>query len=310
MARTVVAIYDDFQAANNAVRELVDNGFPRDNISLIANNRGDTNTTTAATTGESVADETGAGAGVGAGIGAAVGGIGGLLVGLGALTIPGIGPVLAAGPLAVALSALTGAGVGAVAGGVTGGLLGALIGLGIPEEEAEYYVEGVRRGGVLVTVQADEFNTDQIMDILNSYNPVDINERAAAWRTSGWQGSAVDMESDIQTAPHEDVERQRGAWQTSGSFTDTGDTDLDYHEHYETNLASTGYPYDYYVPAYTFGSRIAGDTRYHNRNWDTIQPEVQHDWELEHPGTWDRFKAAIRHAWEDVTGQPHDASNH
>ena len=142
MARTVVAIYDNFQTANAAIRELVDSGFPRDSVSLIANNAGGEysaeGTTRAAETGENVADETGAGAGVGAGIGAAVGGIGGLLVGLGALTIPGIGPVLADGPLAVAISTLTGAGVGAVAGGVTGGLLGALIGLGIPEDEAEY----------------------------------------------------------------------------------------------------------------------------------------------------------------------------
>ena len=331
MARTIVAIYDDFQTANNAVRELVDNGIPRDNISLIANNRGDTiggaTTTGAATTGESVADETGAGAGVGAGIGAAVGGIGGLLIGLGALTIPGIGPVLAAGPLAVALSTLTGAGVGAVAGGVTGGLLGALIGLGIPEEEAEFYVEGVRRGGVLVTVQGEDFNTNHIMDVLNSHNPVDINERAAAWRSSGWQGAGAgavdtDMDTDLSRHTHsgaemgmdqdvtpvmdDDLDRQRGTWQTSGTFNDLDVTDRDYHEHYETNLAHTGYPYDYYAPAYQYGYGLASDARYQNRSWDLIEIDVQRDWENEHPGTWDRFKAAIQHAWEDITGQQHN----
>lgn len=211
MARTVVAIYDNFQVANDAVRELVDSGFSRDNISIIANNqRGEYNTTrkTTTTEGDAVADETGAGAGVGAGIGAAIGGIGGLLVGLGALTIPGIGPVIAAGPLAVALSTLTGAGVGAVAGGVTGGLLGALIGLGIPEDEAGYYAEGVRRGGVLVTVQADEYNADQITSILNRHDPVDINERATEWRSTGWSGYDPNARTMPTTGSREDFRDQ------------------------------------------------------------------------------------------------------
>jgi hypothetical protein len=109
-------------------------------------------------------------------------------VGLGALTIPGLGPVLAAGPLAIALSTLLGAGVGAAAGGVTGGLLGALIGLGIPEEEAEYYAEGVRRGGVLVTTQVQDGIADQIVNILDRHHPVDIHQRAAQWKEQGWKG--------------------------------------------------------------------------------------------------------------------------
>lgn len=311
MARTVVAIYDDFKSANQAVRDLVDNGFQRDNISIIANNS-TTQTGTTATTGESntVADETGAGAGVGAGIGAAIGGIGGLLVGLGALTIPGIGPVIAAGPLAVALSTLTGAGVGAVAGGVTGGLLGALIGLGIPEEEAEYYAEGVRRGGVLVTVQANEQNTDQIMDILNHYDPIDINERAASWREQGWTGfdpNAQPMSREpgmiAQTGAPADVKMED---RSQVAYSEGSDFDIDnpiYQNHYNTYLADTGYPYDYYVPAYRYGYGLASDVRYKNRTWDVIEPDIQRNWEREHPGTWERFKNAIRHSWETVTGQ-------
>lgn len=412
MARTVVAIYDDFSTANNAVRELVDAGFARDNISIIANNSGATGTTTG-TTGENVADETGAGAGVGAGIGAAIGGIGGLLVGLGALTIPGIGPVIAAGPLAVALSTLTGAGVGAVAGGVTGGLLGALIGLGIPQEEAEYYAEGVRRGGVLVTVQADDYNTEQIMDILNRHEPMDINDRAIQWRSEGWTGfdpnapaytrddspsvhsgpnfDAGGMGAGMQSADtgysatdpgtlqrgsvagagpvdtgagvtgeditgesmtgrgafgshevrdssdrdlHEMRDRNAQMGQTNmgdSSFTDAGNAgsgmdetvyrrgasgtnDYDtfnmenpiYRNHYNTYLVDSGYPYDYYVPAYQYGYGLASDVRYQHRSWDVVERDVQRDWELEHPGTWDRFKNAIRHAWEDVSGQNRD----
>jgi hypothetical protein len=314
MARTIVAIYDDFQAANSAVRELVDSGFPRDNISIIANSgRGEYTqgtaasgaaTTGAATTGENVADETGAGAGVGAGIGAAIGGIGGLLVGLGALTIPGIGPVIAAGPLAVALSTLTGAGVGAVAGGVTGGLLGALIGLGIPEEEAEYYAEGVRRGGVLLTVQADDFNTDQVIAVLNRHDPVDINERASQWRDEGWEGF------NPEAGPIEDQQRQLEDEQgMRQAITYDAGVEVEreaFHNHYNAYLSNTGYPYDYYLPAYRYGHGLASSARYKNNTWDVVEPDVRRDWEREHPGTWDRFRDAVRHAWEDATGQPHD----
>ena len=346
MARTVVAIYDNIQMANEAVRELVDNGFPRDNISLVANN----------TSGEfgsaenreprgseAVGEETGAGAGVGAGIGAAIGGIGGLLVGLGALTIPGIGPVLAAGPLAVALSTLTGAGVGAVAGGVTGGLLGALIGLGIPEEEAGYYAEGVRRGGVLVTVQADEYNTEQITGILNRHDPININERASEWRNQGWSGfdpnaktvPTRDRDVDIDTNVDRDFDQERGTWTSerdtmSGTgagmgmgtdpemrTTDTGmgmgttgtgmgssvefDPELSgYRTHYSTYYADSGYPYDYYVPAYRYGYNLRSDTRFRRRDWNAIEMDARQDWERDNPGTWERFKNAIRHAWEDI----------
>ena len=190
MARTVVAIYDDVQAANIAVRDLVENGFPRDIISLVTNDTQNLSVSGGAAAlaqpvavvkpiNEKVQDESGSGAGVGAGIGAAIGGVGGLLVGLGALTIPGLGPVLAAGPIAVALSTLMGAGVGAAAGGMTGGLLGALIGLGIPEEEAEFLVQGVQRGAVLLTAQVQDQRADEIVSILDRHHPTDIHQHAA-----------------------------------------------------------------------------------------------------------------------------------
>lgn len=74
-----------------------------------------------------------------------------MLAGLGALAIPGIGPIIAAGPIA---ATLTGAAVGAGAGGLVGGL----IGLGIPEEQAEEYGGYVNEGHILVMVDADESN--------------------------------------------------------------------------------------------------------------------------------------------------------
>ena len=80
--------------------------------------------------------------------GGAVGGTLGLLAGIGALAIPGVGPLIAAGPIVGAL-----AGVGA--GGVVGGLIGALIGMGIPEYEAKRYEGRVKDGGVLLSVHCE-----------------------------------------------------------------------------------------------------------------------------------------------------------
>jgi hypothetical protein len=81
-------------------------------------------------------------AGKGAGIGAAVGGVGGLLTGLGLLAIPGVRPVVAAGWL---VATAAGAATGAVVGGAAGGLVGSLTGAGVPERDAQFYAEGVRR---------------------------------------------------------------------------------------------------------------------------------------------------------------------
>jgi hypothetical protein len=136
------------------------------------------------------------GAGFGATGGTVVGGLTGLLVGLGALVIPGIGPVVAAGSLAAALSsAAIGAGIGAAAGG----LLGALVGAGIPEEDAHLYSEGIRRGGALVMAQVDDRLVDTALDIMERHNVVDIDERGNTYREAGWsrfdQGANVSASS-------------------------------------------------------------------------------------------------------------------
>jgi hypothetical protein len=89
------------------------------------------------------------GASVGAGVGAVAGGTLGLLAGIGAIAIPGLGPFIAAGPI---MALLAGAGVGGAVGGVTG----ALVGMGIPEFEAKRYEGMVKEGGILLSVHADD----------------------------------------------------------------------------------------------------------------------------------------------------------
>jgi len=198
MAKTIVGLFDTLTEAQGAVQELINKGFPRDNISIAANN-------TAGEYAQSTASsEEWSGTATGAAAGATIGGIGGLLVGLGALAIPGIGPVVAAGPL---IAALTGAGIGAVAGG----LIGALTDVGVPEEEAGYYAEGVRRGGTLVTVNADDSRVDQAIDILEDHNAVDVEQRASSWKQSGWTGYS----STAKPYTADEIMRERERYRTT-----------------------------------------------------------------------------------------------
>jgi hypothetical protein len=136
-------IYPTNAAAEAAVDQLVAAGFSNQDVSvLMADRQGAKDFAAEKNT---KAPE---GATTGAGVGGAVGGTLGLLAGLGALAIPGVGPLIAAGPI---MGALAGLGVG----GTVGGLVGALVGLGIPEYEAKRYEGRVKDGGILLSVHCD-----------------------------------------------------------------------------------------------------------------------------------------------------------
>src|ERR1700743_24173 len=108
------------------------------------------------------------GATTGVGVGGAVGGTLGLLAGIGALAIPGVGPLIAAGPI---MGALAGLGVG----GAVGGMVGALVSLGIPEYEAKRYEGRVKDGGILLSVHCDTSEEiSKAKDILKETGAEDI----------------------------------------------------------------------------------------------------------------------------------------
>lgn len=178
MSRTVVGLFDTFGTASMALREVENLGIPHSDVSIVANNSDEEYSRWRDTYGHEYGMPA---TGTGANTGAVVGGIGGILLGLGLLVIPGLGPLAAAGPL---VAGITGAGVGAL----TGGLIGALVDLGIPEEQAGYYAEGVRRGGTLVTINTPDHLVSTVVDTLNRNGAVDIEQRRAYYHQTGYTG--------------------------------------------------------------------------------------------------------------------------
>lgn len=179
--KTFTHLYDTYDQAAAVVTQLEAAGVPHSDISLVGSNHDNrvaaTPATTTGTVDPVVDPETRAG--TGASVGTLVGGGAGLLAGIGALAIPGVGPLVAAGWL---IATLTGAGAGAAAGG----LLGSLTGAGVHEKDAHVYAEGVRRGGTLVTVRANDAGAAKIEEILAGSGAVDVNTRRASYESNDW----------------------------------------------------------------------------------------------------------------------------
>jgi len=157
------AIFPSRSEAEIAVSQLTAAGFSSQDVSvLMADNAG---TRDFATEKNPKAPE---GTTTGAGVGGTVGGTIGLLAGIGAIAIPGVGPLIAAGPI---MATLAGLGVG----GAVGGVVGALIGMGIPEYEAKRYEGRVKDGGILVSVHCDSSDeVSRAKDILKGAGGDDV----------------------------------------------------------------------------------------------------------------------------------------
>lgn len=169
MTKLVVGLFDAISGADRAVQELLDAGFPRADISVVANDPGG-NFDNAMAAGE---PNTAEGAATGAVGGSLVGGTFGLLVGLGVIALPGLGPVLAAGPLLTIGATALGAGVGAGVGGV----LGALTSAGVPEHEAHLYHEGLLSGGTLLTLTCADDAFGRAVEIMRRNGAIELRDR-------------------------------------------------------------------------------------------------------------------------------------
>ncbi|HHU92131.1 MAG TPA: hypothetical protein GXZ20_03190 [Halanaerobiaceae bacterium] len=150
---TVIGVFDDKESAESALREIEDLGFTEEEISLIAKDDGEDSPYM----DQNLAD--------GAATGGAIGGLAGIAASLGALTIPGIGPILAAGPIAAGLT-----------GVAAGGIAGSLVDMGIPRERGDYYENEVKSGKILAAVDLMDADEDEIEDIASIFRDNGAND--------------------------------------------------------------------------------------------------------------------------------------
>jgi hypothetical protein len=209
---TIVALYDRYENASEAVAEIIQAGASRERISLLANNlNGDhpplsTNPSYAREELDTK-DQQQPAAVTGAEFGVGIGGILGVLIGTGAVVVPGIGPLIAAGALATIAA-------GAAAGGVVGGAIGLLTEHGISNADSHLYAEGIKRGGTLATVVADDSQLDALREIFKKHGAIDIEKRGATWAAEGWVSFDPDLPHPTQeelatmrrTLPQDEVE--------------------------------------------------------------------------------------------------------
>jgi hypothetical protein len=177
MQRSIHCTVQNRSEASNLVDSLKNAGFSNNDISVLMSDK--QGTREFADSEETKAPE---GAATGAGTGAVLGGALGWLTGVGALAIPGVGALIAAGPIMATLS-------GAALGGTLGGITGALVGMGIPEDEAQQYESHVKSGRVLVSVHSDsDAETARAREIFDSSRAQNIS---AAGETVGARGARM-----------------------------------------------------------------------------------------------------------------------
>jgi uncharacterized membrane protein len=158
MLKTVIGLFDSRDQAERAVSALRNSGF-HEEISIVAADKSQA-------TGQQKSGEMGVNEGSissGVSTGGVLGGLAGLAAGAGALAIPGIGPIVAAGPIA-----------GLLSGAATGGIAGGLIDWGIPAERGKYYEGKVREGKILASVRTEEAKINSAADILRKNGASDV----------------------------------------------------------------------------------------------------------------------------------------
>lgn len=157
MAKTVIGVFESRDQAEKAIDQLRDSGFDKNEISILTKGKAQDLSIEG---GEDVDTGTATGGTTAGGI---LGGIAGLALGAGALAIPGLGPIMAAGPI-----------VGLLSGAATGGIAGGLIDLGIPEDRGRYYEGEVRKGGVLAAIRSNEQKIQSAADIMRENGAKDV----------------------------------------------------------------------------------------------------------------------------------------
>jgi hypothetical protein len=282
---TVVGMFEARDAADRAVEALKAAGFRAEDLSVVAREL--------SLAGDVRDKKSDAGPAVISG--GVIGGVAGLLAGLGAMAVPGIGPFLAVGPLA---AALTGAAVG-VAGGE---MVGVLTSHGIPREHADYYTEALERGAILVTVHTDAARAAEARRILSENGSVDAEARAvAASRETDDPGPRLTARAVGEPIGSPGV----GVGSVAGFALGDGGPSLTYHEaepHFRRHWESTRGP-SYPAPfedvshAYRYGWESYENPDFYGKSWEEISDRLASGWPGR--GPWDEHAPLVREGWEE-----------
>ncbi|MCR4430824.1 MAG: general stress protein [Tepidanaerobacteraceae bacterium] len=167
MVKTVIGVFDSREQADKAVSHMRSSGFDTNEISIVAKG-GKNGSDGAEGNGNDGDDEDGGTLDMdtiadGTTAGGALGGLAGLALGAGVLAVPGLGPIIAAGPIA-----------GLISGAATGGVAGGLLDMGIPEERGRYYEGEVRKGRILAAVKTHEQKVGNAAAIMRKNGAKDV----------------------------------------------------------------------------------------------------------------------------------------
>ena len=261
MARTTVGYFHDRGSADAAFDDLVKNGFSRDAISIMGRvaraARGWLMTTTRAPArakGRRLAASRAC------------------CSARRRCSSPGIGPIVAVGPLAAGLA---GAVTGGVTGAVVGGIVGGLEEAGVPHEDARYYDERFQKGGYLLTVRADDMEYDKARMIMERHDG-DVRAGNASGATAATAATGT---------------RTAAGWDTAMPG---------YRSRWEQRHGKSGERWEDFEPAYRYGYEMHANPTFRGRSWSQAEPELRRDSETRYRDRpWDRFGSHVRDTWDD-----------
>lgn len=329
---TVVGLIETRERAVKAVEALKKAGFTPADMSILMRDSGQA-ADVAVEAG--VADSTGDAAAAGAMGGGLLGGLAGLILGAGALAIPGIGPIIAAGPIAAMLT-------GGALGAATGGIIGALTEAGVPEEEATHYQAGIERGGILLSVKVPDGREAEARDVLKRAGLHDLKHHRTQWE----KDPAFRYDIEAPAAVSKSTTRKGASAMASGKHeegkgivgTATGGTAgalagagigavvggpvgaavgagigavagsaaggaVDYEAHepelrksFESSSAKGSRSWEQVSPAYRYGWESHDRPEYKGKAWSQVHSDLKKGWTGE--GKWSDHEPHIKNAWE------------
>jgi hypothetical protein len=283
--RTVVGLFDTRAAADRPIEALKAAGFRPEDLGVVAREP-----SLAAEVAADVRAEDGALEAVAGG--SVLGGVAGLLAGLGAMAIPGVGPILAAGPIAAALA-------GAAVGSAAGGMIGVMTAHGIPREHADFYAEALERGAILVTVHTTEDRADAARRILAEYGGSSAESRAVEATRDDPPPSPPRLTeravAEAAATPGVGVGSMAGFAMGDGAPSLTyREVEPHFRHHWESTRTEPA-PYEDVSHAYRYGWESYENPDYYGKSWEEISDRLASGWPGN--GAWDHHAPLVREAW-------------